>query len=107
MDIYSYEVVSNAFMVFVGFLGVVSLILSVIIAWRTFKKPYDERKHQLEEHSEKLDRDWETMQELKADMRILIQNDIEILDHIVTGNHVEKLKQRRDFIHRYLIDHMD
>lgn len=105
MEVYSYEMISNAFMVFLGCVGVVSLIASLIIALRAIKKPYEERNQTIREHSEKLDRDWATLQELKDEMAILLNGQMLLLQHEITNNHLDKLEEQHDFIQRYLIEH--
>lgn len=92
-------------MVFLGCVGVVSLLCSLVIAFRTIKKPYDERNQTIKEHSEKLDRDWSALQELKNEMAILLNGQMLLLQHEITDNHKDKLQEHQDFIQRYLIEH--
>lgn len=68
------------------------------------KKPHDDHVAQVKEHEEKLNNDYVVLEELKAEMRILLTNDILVMNHIIEGNHVDKLKEQRDFLHRYLIE---
>lgn len=105
MEPIPYEAIADFFMVGLAILGVVSLVLSIVIAWRTFKKPYDERNETIREHSEKLDRDWETLQELKGEVGILLNGQMLLLQHIITEDHVDKIAEHYDFIQRYLIEH--
>lgn len=105
MEVFSYTQIADFFMIFLAVLGVVSLVLSLIIAWRTFRKPYDERNATINEHSEKLDRDWETLQELKGEMSMLLSGQMLIVQHLVTNDHIEKLIEHQDMVQRYLINH--
>lgn len=105
METFTYTQVADFFVIFLAGLGVISLVLSLIIAWRTFKKPYDERNATIQEHSQKLDRDWETLQELKGEVGILLNGQMLLLQHIITEDHVDKIAEHYDFIQRYLIEH--
>lgn len=105
MEPLSYEIVSNTFMTIVGFLGIVSLVASLVITFRTLKKPFDERNETIREHSEKLDRDWQTLQDLRDEMGILLNGQMLLLQHELTNNHKDKLQEHQDFIQRYLIEH--
>lgn len=68
------------------------------------KKPHDDHIKQVKDHEQKLLRDFETIKEMQAEQRILLQNDLLVMEHIINGNHVDKLQEQRDFIHRYLIE---
>lgn len=105
MEPLSYEVVSNTFMAIIGFLGIVSLVASLIITFRTLKKPFDERNETIREHSEKLDRDWQTLQDLRAELGIVLNGQMLLIQHELTNDHIDKLQAHQDFIQRYLIEH--
>lgn len=105
MEPLSYEVVANTFMTIVGFLGILSLVASLIITFRTLKKPFDERNETIREHSEKLDRDWQTLQDLRAEMGIVLNGQMLLIQHEITNDHIDKLREHQDFIQRYLIEH--
>lgn len=109
MEPYSYEMVSNAFILFMDCIGLVSMIVALVIAVRTLKKPMDERNKAMQdtirEHTEKLDRDWETLQELKDEMGVIMTGQMLLIQHEVTHNHEDKLVEHQDFIQRYLINH--
>lgn len=104
MDIIEYEVVAQGFMTFLALCGVIVLLLNVATGFRNFRKPYEERLDQLREHEEKLLNDYEEIKDLKDEVRILLQGQMLITEHIVTGNHVDKLRKHYDDTQRYLID---
>ena len=92
---------------FAAFASVVGAIIAGFNLYDRFKaakKPHDDHVKQVKEHEEKLLRDYETMREIQAEQRILLQNDLLVMEHIINGNHVDKLQEQRDFIHRYLIE---
>lgn len=59
---------------------------------------------QIKEHEEKLNRDYKIIQELQEQNKLLIENDLAVIEHIIGGNHVDRLKDRRDRIQSYLIE---
>ena len=109
MEPYSYEMVSNAFILFIDCLGLISMVVGIVIAVRTLKKPMDDRNRTInetiQEHGEKLDRDWESLQQLKDDMSVLMTGQMLLIQHEVTHNHEDRLMEHQDFIQRYLINH--
>lgn len=109
MEPYSYEMVSNAFILFMDCVGLISMVVALVIAVRTLKKPMDDRNRTIQEtmkeHSEKLNRDWETLQELKDEMSVIMTGQMLLIQHEVTHNHEDKLMDHQEFIQRYLINH--
>ena len=83
-----------------------------IFGWfKKAKGPHDEHVKQVQSHEEKLTNDFKLLQEIRAEQqniktgqqlntRVLLQ----ILNHIIEGNHVENLRESRDFINRYLVE---
>lgn len=91
---------------FAAFGSIAAAVIAGFNLWDRFKaakKPHDDHVQQVQEHEEKLLHDFEVIKDLQAEQRILIENDLAILEHIINGNHVDRLKDRRDFIQRYLI----
>lgn len=105
MEPYPYEMVADFVLVAFGILGLAAMVFSLIQSWRLFRKPYVERNATIEEHSEKLDRDWEALQEIKGEMSMLLSGQMLIVQHIVTNDHMEKLIEHQDLVQRYLINH--
>lgn len=68
------------------------------------KKPHEDRVQMIQEHDRKLENDYQVIKEMQTEQRILLQNDLLIMEHIINGNHIHKLQEQRDFIHRYLIE---
>lgn len=79
-------------------------VMTFIEKFKNAKKPHDEHLAQVAEHDEKLDRDYKLLQEVVSRLGILLQGHLLILDHLIQGNHVDKLKEHREFIERYLIE---
>jgi Tfp pilus assembly protein PilN len=78
--------------------------------YRWAKKPDQNRDDLIKEHSDKLDKDYESIQDLQGkqkkteqDMQILMQSMLALMSHAIDGNHMEELKQTRDDLQKYLI----
>lgn len=79
-------------------------IMTFVEKIKAAKKPHDEHLAQVAEHDEKLDRDYKMLKEVISRLEILLKGHLLILDHLIQGNHINKLKEHREFIERYLIE---
>lgn len=80
-------------------------VLSFVKNIKEAKKPHDDHVTKVNEHEEKLDRDWQALQLMRDELGILLNGQMLLLQHEITGDHIEKLQEHQDFIQRYLIDH--
>lgn len=102
MEILPYELVANTFMVLFAFTGVFLTIYNAIKAIRDLSKPHTDHIEMVKDHEERLKNSEDCMQEIKGGNHILLEAMILLLDHSIYGNHTEDLKERKDFIIRYL-----
>ncbi len=58
----------------------------------------------VKDHDEKLKKDHERLNKLEEAMRILMRSQIAQLDHEISGNSVDKLRDSRNEIQQFLID---
>ena len=83
-------------------------ITSAKKAYREEKKVKDAPVNNLEEtvkdHTAKLEKDHKRLTNLEEAIRVLMRSQIAQLDHEISGNSVEKLKESRTEIQQYLID---
>lgn len=103
-DLLTIETQVTLVMAVLAIVGVINTILTFVEKVKKAKKPHDDHIEMVQRHEEKLLNDYELIKEMQAEQRILLQNDLLIMEHIIAGNHVDKLKEQRDFIQRYLID---
>lgn len=104
MELSSFEV---AVMVVTAFLALIAAATSVMTFWekaKAIKKPHDDRLEELKAHGIKLDNDYEMIKETQEELRIVLRTELLVLEHIISGNHTDRLIEQRDFIQRYLID---
>ena len=88
-------------------LGVCSFIVAVWGAWKIvkeIKKPGDDIKKQVEKHQELLDNDNKRLSEIEASNKLMLQALLVSINHDITGNGLEKMKEVRDKLQDYLIE---
>ena len=95
----------------VSFVAVCSGITVVIVCWdrvaehfRKAKRPHDDHVQKVKDHEKKLNNDYALLKEIQTQQQLNTRALLQILNHIIEGNHVENLKESRDFISRYLIE---
>lgn len=106
MPIFDYSVVANAVVVVLAAIGAATAILTLVEKVRSVSKPGHERMNR---HEEYLARDHDEIanarsdiDELKSENRIQTETLLVMLQHMIDGNDIEALKERRDFMFRYL-----
>lgn len=103
------------FNTFVVALVVVLLFIDVYIRVMTAVKTYRDEKRRknqpvnnleakVDEHEEKLKKDYARLNELENGNRIMMRAMMALLSHDINGNSTEKLKESLDEIQQYLID---
>lgn len=105
MEPIPYEIMANAFMVIFAALGVFLTIYNVIKAARDLKKPHDDHMAQVSSHQAEIERIGTKLTEMQSEIHMMLDGHILVLEHIITGNHVDKLQEHKAIIVRYLINH--
>jgi len=98
VDFRGFIVVLAALVVFVG--GIMGLIKN----WRDLRKPSDDLVKWRRDTDDKLDRDNKRITSLEDGNKALCQGMLAMLNHEITGNSVESLKESRDTMQKYLIN---
>lgn len=80
------------------------MVANAIKAVKDMRKPQTDQASLVMEHDEKLLNDYKDIQELKKEVRIILECLRPMLQHLVDGDDVESLKERLDFLDRYLIN---
>lgn len=80
--------------------------------FRAFKKPSDENSKKIVEHEEKIkelnvkaDKDYKAINEIKTMQSAMCQALIALIDHEITGNHVDGLKNTKKDLIKQLTEH--
>lgn len=84
--------------------GGISFILKLL-------SPYKQLKLKVEEHENKLQNDYQKFEELNTAMngieksnRVICKSLMVLMNHEITGNSIDKLKEQKDALEEYLID---
>jgi len=103
------EQLSNAWIVFAGLLGAVFLLDKALDLIKKYKAPANDLRDIVARHTELLAKDNERIKGLEDQMKetTRIQNRalLQLMNHSLDGNHIDKLKQARDEMEDYLINH--
>lgn len=87
-----------------GWCGFVGAVWAVVKIWKEIKKPTDDKNKMLLEHEKKLANDDKRLQEIEATDKLILQSLLVIINHDITGNGINQLKEVRDDIQEYLIN---
>lgn len=97
-----------AALVVLALLGAYITVMNAVKTWREERKRKDAPVNNLEEtvkdHTAKLGRDDERLQQLEEGNRIMMRAMMALLSHDINGNSNDKLKESLDEIQRYLIE---
>ena len=75
--------------------------------WKIVKevrKPNDDLKKTVAKHSELLDNDNKRLKEHEESNRMILKCLLVIINHEITGNGIETMKEARDDLQKYLVD---
>ena len=88
--------------------GVAAVAGGVILLWNIGEKVYklikpasdwkkrvDAQQTELQELRDYTDRDFETLQKIEEILKGIVASQVAIMDHMIEGNHVDKMKETR------------
>ena len=84
--------------------GFIVSIWGVVKIYKELKKPNDDKTKMLLEHDNQLKVDDERLKEIEATDKLILQSLLVIINHDITGNGIDQLKNTRDEIQEYLIN---
>lgn len=86
--------------------GIYNTVMSAVKTQREEKRrreqPVSDLETKVNEHDQKLKNDHERMNDMENAIRILMRSQIAQLDHAISGNSVDKLRESKDEILNYL-----
>ena len=87
-----------------GWCGFFASVFAVYKIWKEIKKPTEDKNKMILEHEKKLKDDDERLKEIEATDKLILQSLLVIINHDITGNGIQQLKDVRDDIQDYLIN---
>lgn len=88
-------------------LGVCSMIAALWGVWKIvkeLKKPNDELKAQVASQGHMLEDDHDRLKAMETSNKMILQCLLVIINHDITGNGLDKMKEARDELQEYLIN---
>lgn len=91
--------------------GGITCIVGGVSAIAKLFSPFKELKKKVDDHDEKLGKDFERMEKFDSAVKQIEETDkvickslLVLMNHEITGNSVDKLKEQRDVLEQFLID---
>lgn len=88
-------------------LGICAFIITiwgVVKIVKEIKKPKDDLVAMVELHDKLLKKDNERLKEMETSNKLILQCLLIIINHDITGNGIEEMKDTRDELQRYIIN---
>ena len=86
-----------------GFCALVTSLLGLYKIVKEWKKPSDDLKKTVEKHSELLDVDNKRLKEIENSDKMILQCLLAIINHNITGNGIDRMKEIRDELQEFII----
>lgn len=100
----AFTITSDQILGFCGFVvaiwGVVKIVVEIA---KAMKKPNDDLKAKIELHENLLSNDNERLKDIEALNKMMLQCLLVIINHDITGNGIDKMKEVRDELQDFLI----
>lgn len=88
----------------VGFLSLIASLWGVWKIVKEIKKPSEDLKAKVDKHDRLLDDDNERLKDVEQSNKMILQCLLVIINHDITGNCIDKMKDARDELQEYLIN---
>lgn len=88
----------------IGFCSFIAALWGVWKIIKELKKPNDELKQMVADHEKLLSADDERLRAIEESNKMILQSLLVIINHNITGNGVDKMKEARSDLEEYLIN---
>lgn len=88
-------------------MGLCAFITALWGIWKIvkeFRKPNDDLRNKVDAHQRLLETDNKRLKEIEDSNKMILQCLLVIINHDITGNGIEKMKDARDELQEYLIN---
>lgn len=99
-----FENVQSFVTMLVAIFAVVATVWSGVKAIKEAIKPLTDLKERIEDDEKKLDNDNKRLNDLEKSNKLLLKAIDQLIEHEITNNHSDKLKEVQEEIHDYLYD---
>lgn len=96
-----FSISSNQIM---GFCALVTALWGLWKIVKELKKPNDDLKELVEKHEKRLNKDNDRLKEIEDSNKMMLQCLLVIINHDITGNGIDKMKEARDDLQEFLIN---
>ena len=87
-----------------GFCGLITAIYGIYKIVVELKKPSNDLKEKVERHDQLLDQDNKRLKHLEDATKMQLQCNLVMINHEITGNGIEKMKETRDKLQEFIIE---
>ena len=87
-----------------GLCGLVTALYGIYKIIKEIKKPNEDLKAEVENHGKMLQADNERLKDVEVSNKMILQCLLVIINHDITGNGIDKMKEARDELQDYLIN---
>lgn len=96
-----FTITSTQILWFCGFVGALWGVWKIV---KELRKPSDDLKNEVKKHTTYLDNDNKRIHEVEESNKMILQSLLVIINHEITGNSTDKMKEIRDKLQDYLIE---
>ena len=96
-----FTITSEQILGFCAFVGAIWGFWKIV---KEVQKPKDDLVKKVKLHDELLKKDNERLKEMETSNKLILQCLLIIINHDITGNGIEKMKETRDELQEYLIN---
>lgn len=101
---YDYKDLVDFFLMFLSGCGVISIIGGAWVVIKKLKQPSDEFHKQVQNHEVYLQRDFERLNEIETDNKVICKALLVLINHGITNNGIDRMKEVRDELQQHLIN---
>ena len=83
--------------------GFIASCWGVVKIIKEIKKPNEDLRIQVKENTQKIEKDYERIESMEETNKVLCECILALLNHEITGNSIDKMKESRDKMEKHLI----
>lgn len=88
----------------IGFCALITALWGIWKIVKEIKKPNDDLKEIVEKHERLLNNDNNRLEDIENSNKMMLQCLLVMINHNITGNGIDKLKETRDELEKFLIN---